>query len=75
MMYKCVKYICIPKVDGDGFETEEVMDIEKGTVWERMSIDFIGGEVHLEDVDECRWIEISFDTLKECFEEVSENDR
>lgn len=73
MRYKCIKEMCLPKCDGDGFEIpNEYGFVTVGSIWEmddKASI--IGGDVHLESVndnDEFGWIEICVDNLKENFE-------
>lgn len=72
MKYKCIKEMCLPKCDGDGFEIQnEYGFVVVGSIWERDDdTSFIGGDVHLEsadDNDEFGWIEISIDDLKENF--------
>uniref|UniRef100_A0AAU8AZC7 Uncharacterized protein n=1 Tax=Dulem virus 35 TaxID=3145753 RepID=A0AAU8AZC7_9CAUD len=72
MKYKCIKELCIPKCDGDGFEIpNEYGYVEIGSIWEENNSLVYGGEVHLERVTgkgEFEWIEISRETLSEAFE-------
>jgi hypothetical protein len=70
--YKCISGFTVSICNGDGFETDEQMIIETDTFWytpEDENYRLVGGEVRLES-DEIGWIEISKETLKECFEEV-----
>lgn len=72
MRYKCMKEMCLPKCDGDGFEIpNEYGFVTVGSIWEMDDgTSVIGGDVHLESVndnDEFGWIEISIDDLKENF--------
>lgn len=72
MRYKCMKEMCLPKCDGDGFEIpNEYGFVTVGSIWEMNDgTSVIGGDVHLESVndnDEFGWIEIGIDDLKENF--------
>ncbi len=71
MRYKCIKEMCIPKCDGDGFEIlNEYGFVAAGSIWERNDKrNLIGGDVHLDSLndDDFGWIEISFENLKENF--------
>lgn len=72
MRYKCIKEMCLPKCDGDGFEIpNEYGIVTAGSAWERDDrASIIGGDVHLESSDgndEFCWIEITVDDLKENF--------
>ncbi len=74
MRYKCIKEMCLPKCDGDGFEIpNEYGIVTAGSIWERDDrASIIGGDVRLEsadDNDEFGWIEITVDDLKENFVE------
>lgn len=68
--YKCIKELDLPKCDGDGFDTGKVMRVKLKSVWntpeEGYDCRIIGGEVRLES-DKYGWIEISNESLKECF--------
>lgn len=73
MKYKCKKNFCVDKYDDDGFCIEnETIVIEEGKVYEvdKSGCMMIGGKdhVHLDDVDDGSWLEITKDTLEECFE-------
>lgn len=77
MRYKCIKEMCLPKCDGDGFEIPNKYGfVTVGSMWERYDrTSIIGGDVHLESVDhDCDfgWIEISFEGLKKNFEQIAE---
>ena len=52
MRYKCVKELCIPKCDGDGFEIPNKYGyVEPESVWgEDKTVSICGGEIHLECV-------------------------
>ncbi len=71
MKYKCIHDFPIEIYDEYGMPTEEYRDIKAGSIFHRDDYaDYIGGEVHLDSENE--WIEISSETLKECFEELSD---
>lgn len=77
MKYKCVKEMCIPKCDGDGFEIpNEYGFVTVGSIWEKDNrASIIGGDVHLESVEnngDFGWIEISADSLKENFVQIGD---
>lgn len=72
MRYKCIKEMCLPMCDGDGFEIpNEYGFVTVGSIWERDDRgSIIGGDVHLDSVinnPDLGWIEISFENLKENF--------
>lgn len=70
MKYRCVNEFYIEIYDDDWMPTEEYKKIPSGSIWELDEhTNNIGGEVHL-DNDEMGWIEISRDTLEECFEVI-----
>lgn len=77
MMYKCIKEMCLPKCDGDGFEIpNEFGFVTVGSIWERDDrTNFIGGDVHLNtlnDDSDFGWIEIAIEYLKENFVQIEE---
>lgn len=65
--YKCIKGFSVPVLDGDGFETDDVMLVEVGEIWSMQDYPLFYGEIRLTS-DDFEWIEISKDTLKDCFE-------
>lgn len=70
--YICTNNFSVPICDGNGFETDDWMIIEAGTIWdapENEDYRFIGGDIRLES-DELGWVEILNETFKQCFEEV-----
>ena len=72
MRYKCIKEMCLPKCDGDGFEIpNEYGFVAMGSIWERDDRgNLIGGDVHLDSVDgngDFGWVEISLEELDENF--------
>lgn len=71
MIYKCIKEICLPKYDGDGFEIpNEYVFITVGSIWKRDdSRCIVGGDVHLNSMDDDfnLWLEMSFENLEENF--------
>lgn len=73
--YICKETFQLNRFDEDGYDTEEVMCIEQGAMFQRTEDDYrlIGGEVRLDGItaDEGTWIEISEETLAEYFEEVT----
>lgn len=75
MRYKCVKEMCLPKYDDNGFEIpNEYGFVEVGSEWQQATgTSVCGGEIHLDRVSGMRypeWIEISRETLVESFEEM-----
>lgn len=71
--YKCIKSFCVDKYDDDGFMIEnDPMVIEEGNIYEldESGHTMIGGEVHLDDIDNGSWLEITKEHLKEYFDEV-----
>ncbi len=72
MRYKCIKEMCLPKCDGDGFEIpNEYGFVTVGSIWERDDRgSIISGDVHLDSINnnpDLGWIEISFEDLEENF--------
>ncbi|MCI9517339.1 MAG: hypothetical protein HFI79_10600, partial [Lachnospiraceae bacterium] len=72
MKYKCIKEMCLPKCDGDGFEIpNEYGFVTVGSIWERDDRgNLIGGDVHMDSLDDDSdfgWIEMPLDDLKENF--------
>jgi hypothetical protein len=71
--YKCIKGFNLPICDDDGFETDNYEIIEEGTIWhtpEDENYRLIGGEVRLES-DDLGWLEMSKETLKQCFKPIN----
>ena len=76
MIYKCIREMCLPKCDGDGFAIpNEYGFITVGSIWERDDrVSFIGGDVHLDslnDDSDFGWIEMSFGELEDFFVPVT----
>ncbi len=72
MKYKCIKEMCLPKCDGDGFEIpNEYGFVTVGSIWERDDRgSIISSDVYLDSLNEgpdLGWIEISFEDLEENF--------
>ena len=72
MRYKCIKEMCPPKCDGDGFEIpNEYGFVTVGSIWERDDgTSFIGSDVHLDslnDDSDFGWLEMPFEDLEENF--------
>lgn len=72
MRYKCIKEMCLPKCDGDGFGIpNEYGFVKVGSIWEREDRrNLIGGDVHMDSLDDDSdfgWIEMPLDDLKENF--------
>ena len=74
MKYRCIKELCIPKCDGDGFEIpNEIFFVEAGSEWQQDTrTNICGGDIHLDRIEEgySEWIEISYETLDEAFESI-----
>ena len=72
--YRCIKEFSVPLCDEDGYAVEsgEMTPVEVGETFYRSTVTWMN-DVRLEDVDNrYGWLEISEETFKECFEEVSE---
>lgn len=68
--FKCIGKLVLPMLDEHEMEIEnESFIVPKDSVWE-LSKHAGMGDVRLEN-DELGWIEIDFDSLKECFVEIS----
>mgnify|MGYP000202455245 CR=1 FL=1 len=73
--YKCIKSFCVDNYDEDGFLIENSSTIiEDGKIYEmdESGHTMIGGEVHLDAIDDGSWLEISKEHLEECFELLEE---
>lgn len=72
MKYKCIKDLSIPILDENWYEeTGKYIIVKAGQIWIRDDeTNNIGADVHL-DYEDGNWIEISNETLKECFELVA----
>lgn len=74
MFYECINDFCIENYDEHEFPTCDYSTIKIGSKWERDDgTNIIGGDIHLESADGTQWIEISNDTLSECFKESEGN--
>lgn len=73
--YKCIKPFYVDSYDADGFliENDSTL-IEEGKICEldESRYTMIGGEVHLDSIDNDLWLEISKEHLEECFELLEE---
>ena len=72
MKYKCIKEMCLPKCDGDGFEIpNEYGFVKVGSIWERDDRgNLIGGDVHMDSLDDDSdfgWLEMPLEDLRENF--------
>lgn len=73
MKYRCVNEFHIEIFDKEWMPTGEYITITAGTIWELNNYtNNIGGEVHLDNIDDEGWIEIPQEKLEECFEEIQE---
>lgn len=69
--YKCIKSFCVDNYDADGFLIENSSTvIEEGKIYEldESGHTMIGGEVHLDAIDNGSWLEITKEHLKEYFD-------
>ncbi|MFR1834227.1 MAG: hypothetical protein ACLSX5_13885 [Lachnospiraceae bacterium] len=72
--YKCKKPFCVEKYDADGFLIENSgVVIDEGKIYEleESGYTIIGGEVHLDSVDDSSWLEITKECLEEYFDELN----
>lgn len=72
--YKCKKPFCVDKYDNDGFliENSDVV-VDTGKIYEldESGSTIIGGEVHLDSVEDGSWLEITKEHLEEYFEKLN----
>lgn len=73
-IYRCIEEFKVPKVGDDGFDTGEYYFVEVDSLWIlEEGISYVGGRNHLKSDDilgaSPSWIEISDETLAQCFEE------
>lgn len=75
MIYECTESFELDKYDDNGFSTDGMMVIEKGSLWELNDDggNIIGSEHHLDNLDGSSWIEIDGDFLKVYFKEVPDH--
>lgn len=72
--YRCIKEFSVPLCDDDGcaVESGEMMPVEVGETFYRSDGTWMN-DVRLEGVENhYTWLEVSEETFRECFEEVSE---
>lgn len=70
--YKCKKSFCVEKYDYDGFSIENSgVVIDKGKIYELddSGHTMIGGEIHLDSIDDGSWLEITKEDLEKYFDE------
>ena len=75
MKYRCKESFMITVCDGDGFMTEEEMQIDAGSLWNDEGDEYrlCGGEYRLENEDgNYSWIEIDREYLEKYFEAAEE---
>ncbi|MVB11164.1 hypothetical protein CAFE_18710 [Caprobacter fermentans] len=73
MIYECIKSFELDKYDDNGFSTDEIMEIEKGSLWELNDDggNIIGAEHHLDNLGGSSWVEIDSDYLRKYFKEAN----
>lgn len=68
--FKCIKELTLPVLDEHGNDVDnEFFIVPNGSVWELNKYADMG-DVRLEN-EFLEWIELDFNTLKECFVEIS----
>lgn len=73
--YRCIKPFTVDNYDENGcWEENNSTVVETGSLFtlDDSGITIIGGEVHLDEVDSYRWLEITRERLNEYFEEVGQ---
>lgn len=72
--YRCKKSFVVDEYDGDGFLIENSQTvIEEGSIYELgKNGTIIGGEIHLDNIEDGSWLEITKEALEEYFEEVKD---
>ena len=66
--YRCKKSFCVDNYDADGFLIENSSTvIESGKIYEldENSNTIVGGEIHLDSIDDGSWLEITKAHLEE----------
>ena len=73
-IFECKKEFGVSKWDNDNdCFSDEIMTIEKGSVWECSGYGYIcGGEVRLIN-DDGEWLELSKETLDEYFTDITDD--
>lgn len=74
--YICIKPLQLECYDNDGFVVEnKYVEIGKGEVFQDDELKFrcVGGEDSIRLENDTQWIEITPETLKEHFEEITDN--
>ena len=69
--YRCKKSFCVDNYDADGFLIENSSTvIESGKIYEldENSNTIVGGEIHLDSIDDGSWLEITKAHLEEYIE-------
>lgn len=69
--YRCKKSFCVDNYDADGFLIENSSTvIESGKIYklDENSNTIVGGEIHLDSIDDGSWLEITKAHLEEYFE-------
>ena len=72
--YECIKPFNVPyyDIETDDYDESQYFNVEVGSVWERedndLSGSYTGADIHLDGDDS--WLEVSEETLKECFKEL-----
>lgn len=72
--YRCIKAFSVERCDGNGFPIEnEYIDVNLGDVYEldESGVTIMSADTHL-DKDDGTWLELSYETLEEHFEEVEQ---
>lgn len=72
--YRCKKSFVADECDADGFLIENSqMVIEEGSIYELdENSNILGSEVHLDNIEDGSWLEITKKDLEEYFEEVTD---
>lgn len=74
-VYKCIKEFYVDSYDESWCSADDYMTVEVGSRWMHTPDDnFIGGDVHLVNMEDFSWIEISFSDLDNYFIEDGEVD-
>lgn len=72
-IYSCFKELMVEEYSEEEVPTGEYKFIDEGTLWERDdSINYLGGEVHLESRDKSGWLEVPYSVLESHFVKVDE---
>lgn len=76
-IYRCRERFCVELYDDDGFSIpnkEKVIEAGEEYILDETGGTIIGGEIHLDNVGDSSWVELSKAEFKRLFEVVEDGD-